>query len=207
MLANSSDNTQAALDCLTQPTLLPTFSSDILATLLDHYDRTDKSIDLPLAYYNTMRPPLTPQSLLEKYFGHIANISITSAYSFIYQQPAHLHKHLLEHLVDAALVHRYSSSPDERVKRALELVDLPFRDEDEKIFENYLVEGKGRNVHGAGDIVVLRRIAKGKLESAISKEINVSGRRVDSLSWETLRDALGKSLGPRMEGIAFKLSD
>lgn len=208
-LTNTS-STQPALESLTQPSLLPTFSTQILSTLLAHCDKDAESALLPLAYYHNASPPLSHDpALLSSFFNYLARISLASALGFLRAQPAYHHRPLLEQLVRSVLV-----SPgvdgETRAKRGVELVELLLDEEEERWLEEILVEGKGRNWNGAEETVMLRRIAMGRLGEGMKSRgggqgAAGQGRRVEGVSWGALRDGLERGVGARRDVPSFEM--
>ncbi len=191
---------QSAMDYLTRPSLLPTFPEHILGTLLRN--TTAKDSDLALVYYLTVSPPLTSPDLRDAYFSYLSRISITDAYNFSRRQPDDAHRNLFELLIHEVL----SATPsNQRAANGIELLDLPFDEEEESWFESYLLEGKGRSLHGARDTVMMRRIARGKYAQVLKDGKQLSGRKHDSLSWEVVRDGLGLGLGMRKDIDGFEV--
>ncbi|KAF2144504.1 uncharacterized protein K452DRAFT_245384 [Aplosporella prunicola CBS 121167] len=189
-----------AMESLTHPSLLPTFPAEVLLTLLEHVQESDR--DLPLAYYNCVQPPLTTPALQTSYFRYLAGLSVTEAYAFLQAQPSQTQKNLLQILISETL----SFVPlSERAERSVELIDLPFTDEEEEWFEDYLLAGKGRTLHGARDTVVMRRIAVGKYADALDVGKQLTGRRYDGVTWESIKDKIGRGLGPRADLNVFNM--
>ena len=79
-----------------------------------------------------------------------------------------------------------SSGGELRATRAVELIRLPLSDHEERWLEDYLTHGKGKNLYGAKDTVMMRRIATGRVKEAADLSKSVKSRRVDGLNWETL---------------------
>ncbi|KAJ9666456.1 hypothetical protein H2201_003378 [Coniosporium apollinis] len=185
-----------ATTLLTSPLLTPTFPSDILRTLLTHCGPSTPDADLPLAYYHTVSAPLNSDPLLRAFFDHLTHSSITDAFFFSRRHPEPTRRMLFEGLIETALAHLPSSK---RADAAIELLNLPFSPEEEVWFETFLLEGKGRSLHGARDAVVARWIAVGKIAEAWEATRNMSGRRYEGVSWEGIREGLERGLGGRGE--------
>lgn len=103
---------------------------------------------------------------------------------------------LFEGLIETALVHIPSSK---RADAAIELLNLPLSPDEEVWFEAFLLEGKGRSLHGARDAVVARWIAVGRVGDAWEATRSMSGRRYEGVSWEGIREGLERGLGGRGE--------
>lgn len=194
---------QPALEFLTAPTLIPTFPEDILSTLLDHAQGEEEI--LPLAYFQTVQPALSTPSVRRKYFQYLAQHNITEAYFFLRRQPEHEHRPFLEILIQEALHSKHQHSEDEKAQKALELIELPLTEEEEQWLESYLLEGKGRNLHGAKDTVTVRRMATGKMIDALNEAKHLSGRRIDGVSWDGLKEGMGRGAGRRRDMQVFKM--
>ncbi|KAF2459368.1 nuclear pore complex assembly-domain-containing protein [Lineolata rhizophorae] len=201
---------EAATEYLTQPSLTATFPTDILSILLEHSSSTTTtapaSPDLALSFFHTISPPLTPHALLTNTFSHLCAASLSSAYFFLRSQPAHTHRSLLEVLITSALTTPQTApssaanqGTNTRAERGVELVDLPLTNEEEEWFEQFLLEGKGRGLHGARDTVMMRRVARGRVGKALEEGRHLAGRRIEGLSWEGVREGLGRGTGGRGE--------
>lgn len=187
-------NFRRALDYLTEPSLIPTFPDEILDTLLKHTPTHEQ--DLVLAYYHTVSPPLTNEKTRDHFFEYLAKISVTEAYTFSREQGDPLHRHLFEMLIWAALT---DETGEARATRCVELVNLPFDEEEEGWFEEYLNDGKGRSLHGAKDTIMVRRIAMGKTADALNEGEFLSGRKMNGVNWDTVKSGLKAGVGARTE--------
>lgn len=177
---------------MTHPSLIPTFPDEILYTLLEYNDQ-DKS--LALAYYHAVQPPLSTRDATVKYVKYLADISITEALFFVRQRSSGYQKDLIETLCYEAL---QSSVGDSRADRGLELVGLPFTEAEEACFEEYLLVGGGKSLHGARDTVMMRKILTGKLDDALVCGKHLSGRKFDGMTWDRVKDAMKQGMGPRI---------
>lgn len=170
------------------------FPEEVLLTLLHHCSEENRT--LPLAYFNTVQPPLSNPDLLDDFFAYLAQISITEAVYLARKQPEQEQKHLLQLLIHESLS---GATGIERSDRGVELVDLPFTDEEEGIFEEFLLSGEGKGHHGARDAVMMRKIATGRLQEALEIGKGLKGRRIDDVSWDSVKEAISNGLGPRAE--------
>ncbi|EOD51824.1 hypothetical protein UCRNP2_1380 [Neofusicoccum parvum UCRNP2] len=193
---------QNALESLTHPSLLPTFPEDVLKVLLEH--SPDQGAHLPLAYYNTVRPPLTDPELQRAYFRYLTALSVTQSYFFARTQPEQDRRALLEMLVQEAMAH---DNREERAQRTEELVDLPLTEEEERWFEEFLLEGKGRSLHASRDTVMARRLATGRYPDAVDVGKPLTGRRFNDVTWDGVKDILGAGLGSRAAEGVFKMAE
>ncbi|KAH7049425.1 nuclear pore complex assembly-domain-containing protein [Macrophomina phaseolina] len=191
-----------ALESLTHPSLLPTFPEDVLKALLEH--ATDQGLYLPLAYYNTVRPPLTDPELQKTYFRYLTKLEVTQSYFFLKTQPSQDHRMLLEMLVQEAMSH---DNREKRAERTEELIDLPLTEEEEQWFEEFLLEGKGRSLHASRDTVMARRLATGRYPDAVDVGQQLSGRRFNDVTWDGVKDILSAGLGSRATEGIFKMAD
>jgi hypothetical protein len=122
--------------------------------------------------------------------------SITEAFYFSRTQPHSQRRKLLEILIDRALIARGK----QRADNGVELVDLPFDKEEEGWLEHFLLrDTRGRNITSAADVVMMRRIAAGKLTEAVTdfKTLNLSSHRFGDVTWDNIMDGLDKGMGPR----------
>ncbi|KAI9685322.1 MAG: hypothetical protein M1822_004695 [Bathelium mastoideum] len=187
-------NFRRALDLLTEPSLIPTFPDDILYTLLEHTPPHDQ--DLALAYYHTVSPPLANEKVRDTFFRHLAKLSVTEAYTFSREQGDPVHRHFFELLISATLT---DFAGEVRSARCIELVNLPYDGEEAEWFEEYLMDGKGKSLHGAKDTVMVRRIAMGKTNEALKEGEHLSGRKTNGVNWDTVKSGLKAGIGVRRE--------
>lgn len=195
-----------AVGLLTHPSIIPTFPDEILHALLNRRETSSSLYDtdfLPLAYYNCAKPPLANDALKTQFVKYMATRNVTETYYWIRARPEYEHTALLEALFEQTL-DRANWAPAEVKERyptedkAMELVSLPFSEEEERWLENFLTEGKGRTLRGAEDTVLMRRLATGQLREFTSEK-GTKGRKYDGLNWETLKDGVKRGLGPRQE--------
>ncbi|KAH8819585.1 nuclear pore complex assembly-domain-containing protein [Xylogone sp. PMI_703] len=179
---------ELALQYLTHPSLIPTFSDEILQVLVEHAGHSD--LALPLAYYYTVQPILTDPHSVESLFLAIAQTNVTEAFYFSRAQPAHIQRQMFEMLVTLVL---NSSSTSIGADQATELVNLPFTREEESWFEEYLLQNEGRSIRKARDAVMMRRIGKGKFNEALALR-DVGSRAIGGLAWSNLSDAIESGL-------------
>ncbi|KAF2100007.1 hypothetical protein NA57DRAFT_75509 [Rhizodiscina lignyota] len=180
---------RSAMDHLTHPSLLPTFSSDILAILLVHSkDRT-----LPLAYHHAVSPPLPLGSdLRQRYFQYLVSLSVKQAFFFTRSQPdrQELFKALIKHI----LTEKASAA---RADQAVDLVDLPMDAEEQEWWEDFLT-GKGHGLPKAKDTLNMRDILTGREgRLLLPKKDRSDGTMIDGVDWSTFRSGVSKAMGPR----------
>lgn len=205
------------MDFLTQPSLIPTFAEEILHALLLNIENGNKDntedLHLPLSYYQSVSPGITSPEIRDAYFKYLARLSVTEAYSFARsQQPHNIRVHLLELLATSVLSsNNTSNGSDDRAARGLEFVDLPFdEEEEEELFANYLLRGKGKSLPGAKDTVMMRWIAKGDMQKALSLGGDDAGgchnqprlgggRKHDGVNWDAVKEGIERGLGSRKD--------
>jgi hypothetical protein len=90
----------------------------------------------------------------------------------------------------------HSPAGDRTANRAAELVNLPFTQEEEDWFEEYLTLGNGKGLKRANDTLMIWKIGTGRFKDALSVSIT-GGKPVNGLSWETIVSGLQEGLGPR----------
>ena len=173
-----------AVTSLTEPTLIPTFSEEILYTLARN---ATSHPELALEYYNSTSPVFTSAKTLNAYFSVLSGASVTEAFFFTRRQADYVRRHLFEYLISQ--VHG-SSSGEKRARRSLELVELPFDEEEEEWFEDYLLDGKGKGLFGARDTVIVRRIATGRGDDIRDLAREIKERRIDGVNWNDLAKGL-----------------
>lgn len=72
----------------------------------------------------------------------------------------------------------------------MELINLPFDDTEESWFEDVLLHGLGRTLHGAKDTVMMRRLATGKLSNLSTDLEALSGKKIDGINWDVLKQSM-----------------
>ncbi|KAF1956487.1 hypothetical protein CC80DRAFT_471923 [Byssothecium circinans] len=210
---------ETAVQHLTHPSIIQTFPDEILLALLRRGERGEEENvgirragdPLPLAYFNCAGPPLTDAKTRREFAKYLSARNVTESWYWIQTRPEHERKALLEILVETTLASSYSQSEKTgggkvypTMERAMELVGLPFGEEEEKWLETYLTEGKGRLLEGAGDTVLMRKLATGRLVE-FAKDGTARGQRHEGLVWEMLRDGVRKGLGPREKEEGFSV--
>lgn len=206
---------RTAVENLTHPSIIPTFPDEIIYTLLKGRDKLahagmqkDAQDDiLPLAYYNCVKPPLEDEKTRNEFAKYLSARNVTETYHWVHSRPEHEQDHLLEILIEQTLEKGAWGVKGEdeaytREEKALELVSLPFTDEEEEHVEKFLTDGKGRNFKGAHDTVLMRRIATGRLAD-VANETGGRGVKHGGVNWETLKDGVKRGLGPRKDDEAF----
>ena len=204
-----------AVGNLTHPSIIPTFPDEILHTLLKGREKlssmggqaSSQDDILPLAYYNCVKPPLEDQKVRNEFAKYLSGRNVTETYYWIHGRPEYEHQPLLEILIEQTLEkNAWSSGPGDEVysreEKALELVSLPFTEDEEDFIEKFLTEGRGRVFQGAQDTVMMRRIAMGRLTDVVG-DTGTRGRRVDGVTWEILKDGVKRGLGPRSDEEGF----
>lgn len=175
------------MENLTSPSLAPKYTEEILAALL--YAGKDR---LALAYYQTVSPSLTDHDLLVQYFTMISKGSVTEAFYFLRAQPRPKQRDLLQILIERSC----RGSPDE----GIELVDLPFNQQEEADFEHFLLrDSHGRNCPHAADMVMMRCISTGKFTQAKEdfRTLHLAKTPRNDITWSNIMDGLDKGMGPR----------
>jgi hypothetical protein len=185
-------NFPKALEYLTHPSLIPTWQDEILEKLVNN---TDGDTRLALAYYHTVQPTLTDPKSLDLIFGAIVKTSITEAYFFLKSQAPGAQERLFDKLLHLVL---HEPLGEKAAAHGLELINLPFSKEEERLFEHYMTEGDGKRVPRARDFVMMRRVGTGKFGEALGMDCARS-RAVGGVNWETLQEGIRQGLGPRYD--------
>ncbi|KAI9739721.1 MAG: hypothetical protein M1834_006440 [Cirrosporium novae-zelandiae] len=190
-----------ALLNLTVPSLLPTFPDEILKTLLLHNKPSEPL--LPLAYYQSVSPPLEDPSVLPIFLAYlIEKTGVTSAFRFSQELGASRHHNLFKDLI--LYVHSPEMNGDTRAQWAMELINLPLNQEEEQWFDEILEDAVERGVKGAADTMLIRKITCRKAAGALNEMGDGLSRKIiNGLGWEDLKLSLGRGLGPRKEAGEF----
>ncbi|KAF4275863.1 hypothetical protein CNMCM8812_008154 [Aspergillus fumigatus] len=174
-----------AIEYLTEPSIIPTFPDEILYVLtLPQLPKHDDN--LAMAYYLTVTPPLASEKVQKAFFEILCRSSITEAFYFTRKRDESLRRAYLEQLIEFVL----KTSPGQmRSQRAMELISLPLDNTEEEWFEEALLRGCAKTLHGAKDTAMMRRFATGKLD-ALSPELeSLGGKKIDGLDWDALRQS------------------
>ncbi|KKK20216.1 hypothetical protein AOCH_005761, partial [Aspergillus ochraceoroseus] len=175
-----------AIEYLTEPSIIPTFPDEILYALtLSHLPRHDDS--LVMAYYLTVTPPLASEKSQRAFMETLCRSSITEAFYFTRKHHEALRQMYLTQLIE--FVHR-TDAGQIRSKRAMELIGLPFDDQEEEWFENCLLRGSAKTLHGAKDTVLMRRLATGKISGLSAELQSLGGKKIDGLNWDMLKESV-----------------
>ena len=109
--------------------------------------------------------------------------SVTEALSWSRQYDEPRHRKLFEQLIHLVLG---GPEGENRARRSVELIHLPFSKEEEAWFEAYLTDGEGKHLHGAKDAYKVRTVATGKC-NAIAGRPDAYGDKSDHLmEWSSL---------------------
>lgn len=173
-----------ALEHLTDPSLTPTFTDEILLTLLQH-PRCDPS--LAMAYYVAVSPPLQGHKTLEAYFEMLKTNNLVEAYYLAQKQPPSVHKGLFEKLVVSVLQDKPGHS---RAERAALLVGLPLSEQEETWFEECLVQGAASKLSGAKDTIMARQMVTGYSTSNSSMTNRFKGNSIQGVNWDNVRSGI-----------------
>ncbi|KAL2868614.1 ELYS family protein [Aspergillus lucknowensis] len=175
-----------ALEYLTEPSIIPTFPDEILYTLtLSHLPRQDDN--LVMAYYLTVSPPLASEKAQRAFMETLSRASITEALYFARKHHDTLRRNYLIQLIE--FVHK-TDAGQMRSRRAMELITLPFDDQEEEWFEDALLHGNAKTLHGAKDTVMMRRLATGKMAGLSTELQSLGGKKIDGLNWDMLKQSI-----------------
>ncbi|KAF2200951.1 hypothetical protein GQ43DRAFT_441034 [Delitschia confertaspora ATCC 74209] len=196
-------NWETAVGFLTHPSIIPTFPDEIMSALLEFMEKGKMEGEmmedgLPMAYYSATRPPLVREGVREAFVRYMTRRSVTETFYWIRARPDYEQRQLFEVMVLQTLERNGVTGLEERADMVQELVGLPFNDDEEQWFEDFLVEGLGRNCPGARDTVMVRRITTGRLREAVH-DSGLRGKKLIDLDWDVLKDGLRRGLGPRVE--------
>ncbi|EXJ60337.1 hypothetical protein A1O7_04489 [Cladophialophora yegresii CBS 114405] len=170
-----------ALEHLTDPSLTPTFTDEILHALLQH-PRCDPA--LATAYFVSVAPPLADKKTMDTYFDLVMSNNLVEAYYFAQKQQQSRHKVLFERLVVS--IHQEKPSHSRAEKAAL-LVGLPLTAQEDSWLEECLLHGAASNLPGAKDSLMARSIAVGRSMGDKSPLNRLKGDSVAGVNWDTVR--------------------
>ncbi|OAP65516.1 hypothetical protein AYL99_01488 [Fonsecaea erecta] len=177
-----------ALEHLTDPSLTPTFTDEILLTLMRH-PKCEPSL-IP-AYYIAMSPPLEDPTALEAYFELIIDNNLVEAYYFAQRQNEARHKMLFEKLISD--VHE-DSPGHSRSERAALLLGLPWTAQEEAWFERCILNGPASKLPGAKDSLMARRIIMGRSTSDLTALSQLKGDNIGGINWEVVKAGIADAV-------------
>ncbi|KAJ5613950.1 hypothetical protein N7528_007604 [Penicillium herquei] len=175
-----------AIECLAEPSLIPTFPDEILYALtLSQLPKHDDS--LAIAYYLTASPPLATEKIQRAFFETLCRSNVTEAFYFSRKYDESQRQSYFSQLVE--FIHR-TAPGQTRSKRAMELVGLPLDEHEEEWFEDNLLRGSSSTLPGAKDTLMMRRLATGKVDGLGLELEALGGKKVDGLNWDDLRESM-----------------
>ncbi|RDW72295.1 ELYS family protein [Aspergillus mulundensis] len=187
-----------AIEYLSEPAIIPTFPDEILYTLtLSHLPRHDDG--LVMAYYLTVNPPLTSEKAQRAFMETLCRASITEAFYFTRKHHDALRQAYLTQLVEFVL---RTDAGQMRSRRGMELIGLPFDDQEAQWFEDALLRGSAKTLHGAKDTVMMRRLATGKVTGLSTELESLGGKKIDGLNWDMLKQSMEPPLTSANRGQA-----
>ncbi len=155
---------EIALEHLTHPSLEPDFADEILTVLVRNaQDHENNNYSLPLAYYHSVKPVLKTDEVFELLFDAIAGTDVTEAFYLSRTYPDGVRERLFLQLVASVMG---GSASQDAAGQAVNMVGLPFDDEEEAWFEEYFTTGGGRKLKSAKDTLLVRRIITGQQSSS-----------------------------------------
>lgn len=143
-----------------------------------------------MAYYLTVSPPLASEGVQRAFFQTLCRSSITEAFFFTRNYQEMLRQAYFELLVE--FVHR-TEAGQIRSQRAMELIGLPFDDQEEQWLEDTLLRGSAKGLHGSKDTVMMRRLATGKLTGLSPELESLGGKKIDGVNWDVLKKSMKHS--------------
>lgn len=73
------------------------------------------------------------------------------------------------------------------------MINLPLNEDEESWFTEFLKDGKGKNLAGANDTLIMRAIAIGRPESVSRDRRTGDSQKIDGVDWNTLRSGIRSS--------------
>ena len=128
--------------------------------------------------------------MLETYFSILCRLSVTGSFFLYSKQSAPTNSRLFERLIDLVL-----SNPEDidRSSQSVELINLPLSQDEESWLSDHLTEGKGRNLPGAKDTLMMRSITTGRLSKFSDESKGFTGRTVGGINWATVKEGMQQS--------------
>lgn len=142
---------------------------------------------LAISYYLTAAPPLATEKVQRAFFETLCRSTLTEAFYFARKYDESRRRSFFIQLVE--FVHR-TEAGQLRSKRAMELVGLPLDEDEEKWFEEALLQGSASTLPGSKDTLMMRRLATGQVENLATELESLAGKKVDGLNWDDLRSSI-----------------
>jgi len=86
-----------------------------------------------------------------------------------------------------------NSSKNTIADRSVELVNLPFTEEEAQWFEEYLTNGDGKSLRNANDTLMMRKVGTGNFQESLALR-HRGNRGIDGLDWLKLSEAVQDGL-------------
>ncbi|KAA8908108.1 nuclear pore complex assembly-domain-containing protein [Sphaerosporella brunnea] len=172
---------------LTLPAVTPPLPEKILHLLYKHGNPS-----LAVTFISAVQPVLESPEAMETYFQAQLRLSPEAAFLYSRQAPGYLQAKFLRMLVDYCI----NTNP---AVNALRLVNLPFTEEEKKVFEEGL---KSMGGEVARDTLVVWQMHQGRVDEALkgTKAAAAKGDAgVSGVDWDALGRGLEKGLGSRLE--------
>ena len=164
--------------------MTPTFPEEILEALLYH---TPRESNLGLAYYHAIEPRISKVGVLDLLVDAMCQASLTEAFFESRSYDGSQRRHTFERIL--SYVHSHDAG-ELRAELGVELIGLPLDESEEHWLEEHLLQGNGKNLHGARDTVIMRQIAMGRTAEASRFADTAKTRKVDGLDWNLLTQSL-----------------
>jgi hypothetical protein len=150
---------ETAVDYLSQPSLGPDFSDDIITALVRHAPEGDYS--LPIAYFTSVRPVIKTSAALELLFDAMTRTNVTEALLYSRTFPDNARELLFSRMISTVL---QADKREDPANQASEVAFLPLDATEDRWLEEYLTTGEGRTLKKAKDMLLVRRIACDKFD-------------------------------------------
>lgn len=108
---------------------------------------------------------------------------MTETFFFARRQGEPNHRKLFEILVASVLE---GKEGENRARRSVELIHLPFTKDEEAWFEAYLDDGRGKNLSGAADTLEMRKMVTGRAPANEGQGKGFARRKNGGSEWSSL---------------------
>jgi Nuclear pore complex assembly len=198
-------NFKPAIECLCQPALKPTFPGAVLQALF-----LAEQWVLAWAYlrhYGGAGVDLGKEDKLEDgIFQMLCIAGVEEAFSWLREQErsmaAERRRKLFEKMIGWALEGPKTPAEFRSRSKPVELINLPFNEEENEWFEDFLLKGEGKVIDYAADTVMLRRVAMGRVKEALELNREMGGElaptKFHGLGWDGIAAGLEKGSTKRL---------
>lgn len=121
------------------------------------------------------------------FFETLCRSNVTEAFYFSRKYDDSHRQKFFSQLIE--FIHK-TAAGQKRSRQAIELVGLPFDENEEGWFMETLLHGSSSTLPGAKDTLMMRQLATGQLDGMAGELEALGGKKVDGLNWDDLRQSM-----------------